>query len=118
MIEKLTTEPLSSIPMIFGIVIVIAGLILLVLPPKKPNYIYGYRTKRSMKDLQHWKFAQQYSAKLMLLFGLASMSFSSVGFIFSFSLGVELTIGILWIILLSFLLILRVEKAIVNKFGE
>lgn len=111
-------NPLSTIPMIFGLVMIIASLIMQLRPPKKPNYIYGYRTRRSMKDQSHWEFAQSYSSKLMLLSGLASMAFSSSGYLFDLSQGIALTIGISWIILVSILLIYRVERAMINKFGD
>ena len=117
MIEKFASDPLSTITMLFGLVCVAASLITTLWPPKKPNWIYGYRTKRSMKDQTHWEFAQRYSSKMMLLFGLASMAFSSSGYLFDLSTGIALTIGISWIILVSVLLIYRVEKALINKFG-
>ena len=53
-------------------IISIAGLVLKVFPPKKRNYIYGYRTKRAMKSQETWDFAQQYSGNLMFIWGIAS----------------------------------------------
>lgn len=33
-------------------------------PPKKVNWIYGYRTSRSMKSQEAWEFAHKYSGRL------------------------------------------------------
>jgi len=57
-------------PNIIGFVIIIAGLIQLIFPPKKINNIYGYRTPRSMKNIEGWNFAQKLSAKLMISIGV------------------------------------------------
>lgn len=116
--EKIFENPLATIPMFFGLISVVIALIFLVVPPKNRNWFYGYRTRRAMKDQAHWDFAQKYSSKLMLIYGLASMAFSSSGWILSVSEGVGTAIGLAWIILVSILLIYRVEKAMVNKFGE
>ncbi len=54
---------------LLGGIIATAGLIMHIFPPKNANYIYGYRTPRSMKDEASWKFSQRYSAKWMLVVG-------------------------------------------------
>lgn len=35
-------------------------------PPRKINYLYGYRTSRSMKNTENWNLANKYSSNLML----------------------------------------------------
>ena len=55
---------------LIGIVFIIAALILYFFPPKKINYLYGYRTRSSMKNQQVWDFSQKYSAVKMLQLGL------------------------------------------------
>jgi uncharacterized membrane protein len=37
-----------------------------IFPPKKINYLYGYRTSSSMKNIENWNLANKYSANLML----------------------------------------------------
>lgn len=54
----------------FGFVV---GLVFWRFPPKKINSVYGYRTPRSQKDIASWRFAQRFSAKLMVWTGLANM---------------------------------------------
>ena len=36
--------------------------------PKKINYVFGYRTKRSMRNKETWKFANQYFGKVWYLY--------------------------------------------------
>ena len=43
---------------------------------KEINYVYGYRTKRSMRNEETWKFANQYFGKLWYLCGLLSVPLS------------------------------------------
>ena len=45
--------------------IVLIPLLFEKMPPKDINMIYGYRTKRSMKNLDTWKVANSFSAKLL-----------------------------------------------------
>jgi uncharacterized membrane protein len=49
------------------LLILLLGLFFYFYPPKKINGIYGYRTPRSMKNLENWHFANKLSAKYMLL---------------------------------------------------
>jgi len=50
--------------------LIIPGLSFLIFPPKKINYIYGYKTKRSMRNMETWKEAHLYSGKLLSVFGI------------------------------------------------
>ena len=45
-------------------------------PPKNINSIYGYRTKRSMKNSQTWEFAHHYCGKAWILVGIVTSQFS------------------------------------------
>ena len=45
----------------------IVALVFKMIPPKKINYLYGYRTPRSMKNIENWNFANHYSATFMLV---------------------------------------------------
>lgn len=42
----------------------VLGLIFEKRPPKKINYLCGYRTRRSMKNKEAWSFANSYMGKL------------------------------------------------------
>lgn len=59
-------NPLFFFAVIIGPIFIIAGIILYKFPPKKINYLYGYRTKNSRKNENNWNYSQKYSAKIML----------------------------------------------------
>ena len=44
----------------------VIAIVFKVLPPKKINYLYGYRTSSSMKNIENWNVANKFSANLML----------------------------------------------------
>jgi uncharacterized membrane protein len=53
-----------------GGLMIIAGLLIKLFPPKSINSVYGFRTRRSMSDQRLWNEANRYSATLMILSGL------------------------------------------------
>ena len=52
------------------------GWLLFRRTPKEINYVYGYRTKRSMMNEETWRFANQYFGKVWYLCGLISVPLS------------------------------------------
>lgn len=48
-------------------------------PPKNINKIYGYRTKRSMKNSKTWEFAHEYCGWLWMRFGAVMFAISLAG---------------------------------------
>ena len=52
------------------------GWLLFRKTPKEINYVYGYRTKRSMMNEETCKFANQYFGKVWYLCGLISVPLS------------------------------------------
>ena len=71
-----------------GILIVsITSLLLLAMgwywkvkPPKKINWFYGYRTRRSMANQQVWEYANKIGAKMLLGIGWGSLLLSLLGY--------------------------------------
>ena len=45
-------------------------------PPKTVNYLFGYRTTRSMKNQDTWLFAHQYCGRLWFRWGLVLLPFT------------------------------------------
>ncbi len=117
-IYKLFENPLVNITFFCGIIFVICGLIILYFPPKKINALYGYRTKKSMKNQEYWDFTQKYSAKEMIKLGGLLSCCSVFGFIFKFEEFINIIIGLSLLILTAIILMFRVEKAINKKFGK
>ena len=61
---------LEFILILFGL-----SLVYKIFPPKKINVLYGYRTKRSMKNQDTWDVANRFCANIwLLLFGIALIS--------------------------------------------
>ena len=51
----------------------ISGFFLWKFPPKKINSFYGYRSSRSMKNIDTWNFAHRYSGRIWFFVGLVSL---------------------------------------------
>ena len=51
------------------VTMMVFGCVFYYKPPKNINSIYGYRTKRSMKNSQTWAFAHEYCGWLWMRFG-------------------------------------------------
>ncbi|TDE07261.1 SdpI family protein [Flavobacterium sandaracinum] len=111
-------NPLFLIPFMAGALFIFAGLIMLKFPPKKINSLYGYRTLNAMKSQERWDFAQNYSAKEMIKLGLLLIVCCILSFITKFDPITNRNIGLFFLILTVIVLLVRVEKAIKNKFGR
>lgn len=110
-------NPLFLIPMLTGIVFVIAGYILLRNPPKEINNLYGYRTKRSMANQKVWDFAQIYSAKEMMKWG-GILSFSGVlGFFVVPEPLIGTAIAMAFLFAVTYLLYVNTENAMKDFDG-
>lgn len=59
--------------------------------PKQINGVFGYRTSRSMKNKETWKFAHQYSGKIWHRSGLALLQVSIVVMLFVYGKSVDMT---------------------------
>ena len=71
------------------------GWLLFRRTPKKINYVFGYRTKRSMMNEETWRFANQYFGKAWYLCGLISapLSVIAIALVFGKGLGTVGTVG-------------------------
>ena len=54
---------MSAVMIIFGLSFNFAG-------PKRINFVMGYRTPMSMKNLETWKFGNVYAGRLMWISGI------------------------------------------------
>lgn len=61
--------------------------------PKDINYTFGYRTKRSMMNMETWMFAHAYIGKLWFICGFLLFPLSAVVMTFVFGKGPD-TVGI------------------------
>ena len=63
------------------------GWLLFKKTPKEINYVYVYRTKRSMMNEETWRFANQYFGKVWYLCGLISAPLSVIAIAIVFGKG-------------------------------
>ena len=104
-----------------GLITAVAAGIFMLFPPRKPNAFYGYRSRRSRKTEETWRFAQKYSARSLAAAGLICLLF---GFaqehlqIFNFRGTEGFWYGFLPIILLPISAGIATEIALRRKFRE
>ncbi|MBV2166033.1 MAG: SdpI family protein [Kaistella sp.] len=115
--NQLFDDPFFNITVLVGGIFVVAGFFMLKFPPKKINFLYGYRTSSSMKNQERWDFAQNYAAKEMMIMGLVLAASGVLGFITDFGSSVKLWAGLAMLGLAVVILKVRVEKAIKKRFS-
>lgn len=111
-------NPLFLIPALTGLIFVIAGIIMMKLPPKKINGLYGYRTASSMKSQERWEFAQMYSARELVKIGIILTLTSTLGLVYIPMENIGLLMGLGFLLIASAFLLIRTEKAIKIRFGK
>ena len=101
---------------LLGGIFSITAMILYIFPPKKINYLYGYRTVSSMKSEERWAFAQRFSAIAMLQSGLGMLLVSGLMWISPFAERYNMVIACIVSIAAIASMFIRTEKAIKAKF--
>ncbi len=111
-------ENMLIMPLLVGLVFVIASIITHRFPPRKINYLYGYRTGNSMKSQDRWDFAQKYSSRRMHEAGFALIAVSFAGYPLPLSAEVKFWVGILPAMLSCVYIFHKTEKALRQHFPE
>lgn len=111
-------ENSTSIPFLVGTVFLFAGIMMFLFPPKKINYLYGYRTRSSMKSIERWNFAQKLSSRLMMICGILLLITGVIGGILFQDQTAISIVGIVETILLTIFLFVKTELDLKNKFGK
>ena len=104
------------IPAFASIIFLIAGFIMYIFPPKKINYLYGYRTNSSMKSDERWVFAQKYSSIQMMLSAVKLFIVSLILPWFNSIFETNIFLQIAIIVIVIGLMFYKVEKAIKDNF--
>lgn len=109
---------LTILVALVGTIFIVGGLVLSVFPPRNINMVYGYRTATSMKNINTWKSANRYAAKVMMTVGLM---LNMLGVIASFlpdmgNAGVLL--GVLLIIVSAIMIVVQTEKHLAKQFDK
>ncbi|ESU24162.1 hypothetical protein FEDK69T_05970 [Flavobacterium enshiense DK69] len=110
------TANVLQMPLLCGIIFMIAGLVMYLFPPKKINSLYGYRTSSSMKSQQTWDFAQRFSAIKLLQIGAVLGLLTFLQPFFGFEKESQTIIGIALTLAAVLSLLMLTERAIKNKF--
>ena len=114
-------DQINSITLILGVtglIFYVAGYIQFKYPPKKINFLYGYRTTTSIRSQEIWDFSQTLSAKkiqqlgVYLFFGGILAYFINIDHFFAMWIGISLVTGS------PVLLIFQVEKELKSRFPK
>lgn len=107
----------STILILSGGICLIVGGLTKIFPPKNINVFYGYRTRRSKKNLKNWKFAQSYSAKVMIWTSIGLMIIGAFGVLIDIPKRIGVIVALFLILVWAIFLILKTENAL-KKFEE
>jgi len=92
-------------------------------PSKNINGLIGYRTKRSMRKMETWRFAHAYCGQLWKIYGIVMFCISVVLSVFFLFMKVETDIVLMGVVvcLQSLILIIPIlftERALQQQFDE
>ncbi|MPT32995.1 MAG: SdpI family protein [Chryseobacterium sp.] len=110
-------EKLTLVPNLTGAIFIMAGLAMLIFPPKKINSLYGYRTQRSMRTIENWNFAQRLCAKLLLIAGSLLLLIGIGGIVFGLNEKIIDSFGLISMVIFAIILIIIIEIRI-KKFEK
>ncbi|MBC6972347.1 SdpI family protein [Bacillus sp. Xin] len=95
--------------MLIGIIFILTALILQKNPPTDINAVYGYRTKRSMKNKDLWNAGNRYSAEVMKQNGVFMILVGSViGLLFKYTHTTIVILSLMIILIIH--MFVKVEK--------
>jgi uncharacterized membrane protein len=97
-------------PALMGSIFLLVGFIFSKYPAKNINYLYGYRSKKSMINEDTWNEANSFSGNLMHKLGLLSVFLGVILCLVITNLMVISFITIAITIIISSLLIILTEK--------
>ena len=109
---------LFVIPVTTSLICIGTGYYMLKKPPKSINHFYGYRTNRSMKSEETWRFSQKFAAKSMIKWGFYYLLTTPLAFIIEPSLVWEISIALGLMLLFVIMPIFETERALKQKFDE
>lgn len=116
--SELMGDSLTILTLTVGIIIFVVGLLFKIVPPKKINSIYGYRTSSSMRNLDTWTVANKFSARLMILGGVSLTVIGLLIVIFPDMGAISTGISVGLLVLFVIVLILATEKHLNKIFDK
>lgn len=109
--------------LIIPLIMIIAGILMWKRCPKTINFLFGYRTERSMKNQDTWKFAHDYCGRLWWKIGLLLLVPSALIYIPFYNSG-ETIIGVVGLIICTVQLVVLIasifptETALKKTFND
>ena len=103
-------------PLLFGIIVLITGLIMYGYPPKKIKSFFGYCTTASIQSQERWDFSQKHSARQMQFSGVFMIIMSFAAKINPEPRNYEAKMGFAIIMLALLFIKLSTESAIKKQF--
>ena len=97
------------------LLIIFVGFLMFKKPPKKINWLIGYRTKKSMNNKNTWIFAHKYCGRLWIKIGLIMLIISGLLYVllcFKLLILTEITISI---VVLSQVIVMALSIFIVES---
>lgn len=110
-------DKILLLPFFIGSIFIAAGYLMLKFPPKKINSFYGYRTPRSMKSQKNWDFAQDYSARQLIVIGAILFLFSFLGYLIPEAYPLRMLIEFLTLLIGVIVMLITCENAL-KKFEK
>ena len=109
--------------LLIPLIVIICGIMMQKRCPKNINHIFGYRTSRSMKNMDTWKFAHEYCGRLWWRLGII-LIVPSVLVLIPFYASSDDVIGVVGTVIalvqcaLLFIPILQTESALKRTFNN
>lgn len=113
------TNPLFKILIFPSIGLSISIWLMILYPPKKINWWYGYRTPRSKQSQEAWDFAQAFSAPKFRLSSILLISLTILGACLPhFDKNLARVIALSSLVLLVGIPIIQTERALKKRFED
>jgi uncharacterized membrane protein len=100
--------------LLLPVMMLVFGYVMTKHPPKKINSLYGYRTKRSMKNMDTWVFAHQVMGKYWIKYSVIGYLLTMI-FMFVIYQETEDQMAIHSLFLTAILLILMIIPIIMTE---
>ncbi|MEM7186945.1 MAG: SdpI family protein [Bacteroidota bacterium] len=100
----------------YGVFMLLLALFFRRKPPAKINHLYGYRTKRSMKNQATWKAGNDYSARMFVQMSWALLILPPLLYVLYPQWILLLTIGVQLVLLIC--LMIFTEKYLKQRFDQ
>ena len=114
--DAFLVSPWTITLVLTGLIFILGGYLLKKFPPKKINWLYGYRTRASMKSQEHWDFSQACAGREMMGSGVILFLLGLAGPFLPFSASLAVGIALLLVILFAIIPVLRVETSLKKRF--